>query len=288
MERTFHSTHGPRYSTRYVDYLKAHHELLDHPDHVPMSRKVRHQFAAVDLSPGDSGHGPFKQSDILAVSPIDDPSFNSIVSLTTDGQHVPMIDLDFDCELRESSAAGHYHLILHGTTLNPAQYSKLLNCLNEIGILQDGNLNRFEENGMSVLRKAGREKHKSDQLDRVHAPWTPEQVAALEAWIERTGYDGYRCEGHQPLLGQDKSEPDYVPEHSEHPLTLTPDGWRCRFGLEAPTRSFEREDYTDPMWPWEWDSFPAFILTGAEPANPRQAQVVAAIELSSLSERLAG
>lgn len=38
---------------------------------------------------------------------------NLVSSRTTDGRQMPIIDLDFDFEIRESSTPGHYHLLLN-------------------------------------------------------------------------------------------------------------------------------------------------------------------------------
>lgn len=48
-------------------------------------------------------------------------------------------------------------------------------------------------------------------MERIHAPWTPEQVAALNSW-QRTGY----------------LHPFTCGKNSEHRvLVATPDGWMC-------------------------------------------------------------
>lgn len=67
--------------------------------------------------------------------------------------HYPCLDLDFPCELIESSTPGHYHLYLNpvgGLTWD--QYSRLLVVMGEIGLLEVGFVQASLKRGGTYLR----------------------------------------------------------------------------------------------------------------------------------------
>lgn len=70
-----------------------------------------------------------------------------ISSLCEDGQHAPVLDIDFPAELIPSSSPGHFHLYLH-RKMTWEKYVKLLDALHEAGIID------YEYHRMSIKRKS--------------------------------------------------------------------------------------------------------------------------------------
>lgn len=69
--------------------------------------------------------------------------------------------------------------------------------------------------------------HQRGREEMLHAPWTPDQVVALNQWQLRGDVHPYTCPGENgPLC-------------SRRDLTATPDGWICECGR-----------YTQD-WAWE-------------------------------------
>lgn len=65
--------------------------------------------------------------------------------------HLPVLDLDFQCDLVPSSTPGRYHLYL-GKALTWEQYLKLLEVLVEVGLYNKGYLVRAKERGCTLVR----------------------------------------------------------------------------------------------------------------------------------------
>lgn len=62
---------------------------------------------------------------------------NLVSSRTTDGRHMPIIDLDFDFEIRESSTPGHFHLLLN-TPVSNTKFVVLMLVLWWTGVVEMG------------------------------------------------------------------------------------------------------------------------------------------------------
>lgn len=97
--------------------------------------------------------------DVEATSPVDTDEMNVEISLldwTFLGKkyHVPLLDIDFHAELIPSSTPDHFHLKLD-RALTHAEYDKLLSVLVEVGIVEQGNYERFKVNGFTAVRKPG-------------------------------------------------------------------------------------------------------------------------------------
>lgn len=79
---------------------------------------------------------------------------NLVASLTEDGFHAPVIDLDIPARLVPSSTEGHSHLYID-VDLTWYAYRRLLRALCEAGIIEQGYLNASEDRGMTMVRKPG-------------------------------------------------------------------------------------------------------------------------------------
>lgn len=84
-------------------------------------------------------HGQYgeKVSKRTIVEVQDEKEANLVSSLTSKGLHRPVLDLDFPCQLVESSTPGHYHLYLE-TEMGWSEYDELLECLTRLGLLEQG------------------------------------------------------------------------------------------------------------------------------------------------------
>lgn len=74
---------------------------------------------------------------------------------TRDGaMHLPAIDIDFPCELVESSTPGHFHLYID-KEVTQEQYKIVLQALHNAGIVQRGFYDSFLRRGQTFLRRPG-------------------------------------------------------------------------------------------------------------------------------------
>jgi len=77
-----------------------------------------------------------------------------VSSMLPNGNHMPVIDLDLDCALVESSTPGHYHLYIN-QEMSYGQYLNILQALTDAGVVQPG-FNRFSrERGQGFVRYPG-------------------------------------------------------------------------------------------------------------------------------------
>jgi len=70
------------------------------------------------------------------------------------GMHAPALDIDWPCQLIESSTPGHFHLYID-KRLTWAQYVKVLNVLAEVGILEQNYVAASIRDGATILRRPG-------------------------------------------------------------------------------------------------------------------------------------
>lgn len=83
---------------------------------------------------------------------------NLIGSLTDDGRHMPVIDLDVPVSLLPSSTEGHSHLYID-TPMSWWRYRMLLRRLHKAGIIETGFYEMSIKRKQSFLRREGITKH---------------------------------------------------------------------------------------------------------------------------------
>lgn len=83
-------------------------------------------------------------------------SSNDSMSFDT-GKHLPVLDIDFDAHLEPSTTAGHYHLYLN-KRLSWENYVKLLDVMQEVGLLEQGFVKLSKERRGTFARKPGHKK----------------------------------------------------------------------------------------------------------------------------------
>lgn len=99
----------------------------------------------IDLINGSSG-----SADEPQYAPFDG-SPNVVTSLTKNGWHAPVLDLDIPCTYVESTTPGHGHLYIdHELSLQ--QYIRLMEVLVEVGIVERGFLYSLEQRGFTCVR----------------------------------------------------------------------------------------------------------------------------------------
>lgn len=64
--------------------------------------------------------------------------------------HMPTLDIDMPCHLKESETPGHFHLLID-RPMSWTQYVKLLSVLEEVGIISTGYYNASIERGATFL-----------------------------------------------------------------------------------------------------------------------------------------
>jgi hypothetical protein len=103
---------------------------------------------------------------------------NLITSLTEDGRHAPVLDLDFGASLVPSTTEGHWHLYLD-KTMTWRQYRRLLKALGRAGVLERGFVKFSLRRKFSAVRKPG-------QL-KPFKPAPPASLTELRARVMRDG-----------------------------------------------------------------------------------------------------
>jgi hypothetical protein len=87
---------------------------------------------------------------------------NVIASMTPDGTHRPVIDLDVPARLYPSSTPSHSHLYID-VDLTHEQYEKLIGVLVEVGIVQKGIQMSLERRGATFVRPPWVKKPKKEK-----------------------------------------------------------------------------------------------------------------------------
>ena len=77
-----------------------------------------------------------------------------VQSLLPDGDHMPVIDLDLECMLVPSSAAGHYHLYIN-KAMSFGQFLNILQALTDAGVVQEGYNHFTRQRGYATVRYPG-------------------------------------------------------------------------------------------------------------------------------------
>lgn len=68
------------------------------------------------------------------------------------GYHMPAIDIDFPCHLRETETPGHFHLLID-VPMKWEAYVRLLEALVEAGVVEPGYLRASLERGSTFLAR---------------------------------------------------------------------------------------------------------------------------------------
>lgn len=236
------------------------------------------RYALVNLS--STSDDPGGAYDVMALSDVDTPDMNCVISLTDDGTHYPMIDLDFSAHAVPSSTRGHAHLIIDGKRLDHLAYKKLIDALNVAGLLEHGNVSRFDQNGFSVLRKPTTRKGMPPDMNFVSAPWTAAQCMQLRRWQSYRNPVAYYCRSM-----------DHYPE--KVPLRPGRSGWRCPHGCAPykPTPQEEENGVSEPddslIQEMDWTKAPRFMFDPRLiPCDPNLKHGAAALSLIDLSASL--
>ncbi len=225
------------------------------------------RYALVNLSA--TSNDPGGAYDVMAISDTDTPDMNCIISLTGEGDHFPMLDLDFPATVVPSSTKGHVHLIINGKRLDHLAYKKLLDAFKAAGLLEDGNISRFEQNGFSVLRKPTTRKGIQPNMHFVPAPWTASQCMQLRRWQMHRRPVAYHCWEHQP----------------GELLYPTKTGWRCPKGCAPVAIDDELDDSL--IREANWSQAPRFMFDSrVAPPDPNQRFGAATLSLIDLSRTL--
>lgn len=92
---------------------------------------------------------------------------NILSSKLENGNHAPVLDLDFPCQLIPSSTPGHFHLAMD-IEVEPEAYWKLIDALEEAKIIQTGYKAASRHRGFTAIRlpwvKKDDEKRLPDQF----------------------------------------------------------------------------------------------------------------------------
>ncbi len=76
---------------------------------------------------------------------------NLVASLSEDGLHRPVLDIDFPAELIPSTTPGHFHLYLN-KPMTWDKYQVLLRALADAGVIEEGFAACSVKRGMSYVR----------------------------------------------------------------------------------------------------------------------------------------
>jgi len=85
---------------------------------------------------------------------VEQPDANLVGSLTDEGKHMPLLDIDYDAQLLPSSTPGHFHLYLN-KGVDWDKYQKVLIAMGEAGLIQKGFMDWSLKRGQSFLRPPG-------------------------------------------------------------------------------------------------------------------------------------
>lgn len=102
-----------------------------------------------------------------------DPTFESpnlISSLTEDGSQMPILDLDFDFRLVESSTPGHFHLYFE-KPISPRKWRVLMLALWYSGVVEMGYAVWSLRRGANFARLPGVEKREGAETTKPEYGW---------------------------------------------------------------------------------------------------------------------
>jgi hypothetical protein len=81
-----------------------------------------------------------------------------VTSLLPNGNHMPVIDIDRECMLIETTTTGHFHLYIN-REMTRAQYFSMLNALVLAGVVEPGYYAHALRRGATFARYPGVTKH---------------------------------------------------------------------------------------------------------------------------------
>lgn len=128
---------------------------------------------------------------------------NLISSLCDDGQHAPVLDIDFDAELVESSSPGHYHLYFN-KKIPWERYEEVLRVLGEAGLLETGWVKASIARQQSLLRKPGT--LKKDSPFRAEVARVTELLNAANVAVDNTTAALNEAKGENARLVEENEE----------------------------------------------------------------------------------
>lgn len=99
-------------------------------------------------------HRPYHRAEDEILEMVDELDANLVSSLCENGNHAPVIDLDFPCKLIPSSTPGHFHLYIE-QEMSWRNYEQLLKALYNAGIIERGFYNMAVARRMTMVRPPG-------------------------------------------------------------------------------------------------------------------------------------
>jgi len=84
------------------------------------------------------------------VEQVDDADIVSSESTLVEGMHYPTLDIDLPCRLVPSETEGHFHFFID-TPVEWWRYERLLEALEECGIIETGYLNASKGRGFTAV-----------------------------------------------------------------------------------------------------------------------------------------
>lgn len=97
---------------------------------------IQHRFYRTDEKVVSDGYGGAAYVDVLTELPAGHFEAQLISSkIAGSDMHAPVLDIDYDAELRPSRTPGHYHLFLDAP-MSWRTYKRLLRALRKAGIIE--------------------------------------------------------------------------------------------------------------------------------------------------------
>lgn len=95
-------------------------------------------YLKLDIAKVEGNYGPDNEK--RQQIPSSRPEEATLIGSQVEGWpnlHMPVLDIDFPCELRESETPGHFHLFID-KPIRWEDYSRLLMALGDAGVLEEG------------------------------------------------------------------------------------------------------------------------------------------------------
>lgn len=90
---------------------------------------------------------------VMEFYPADEEHANLTSSRLENGNHSPVLDIDFPARLEPSSTPGHFHLYLEGLEMPWATYEALLVALGDAGVIGEGYLRHSLNREQTMVRR---------------------------------------------------------------------------------------------------------------------------------------
>lgn len=112
-------------------------------------------LSAKQIEDYNTGSSDCPNIEIVPTLAFDEDDCHLVSSMTINGMHKPVLDIDLPVLLEPSSSPGKFHLIID-KELSANEYDKLINTLVEVGILQKGiKKYQWDKNGFTAVRLPG-------------------------------------------------------------------------------------------------------------------------------------